>query len=298
MKLFRQLLADAPDDDGLPEHGDGPVKISAEEARRQTRKELFERQKQKIDADMAENLRMSRLRAQMKQEVKFETMVRKIGEGKDMTDSIDKFLTVTDSAEVTKKEALFNDWESSVFDPLQASVNRRIESIDRKSLTKRKNKEFQKFLHASNNPSGVFLDTVFEGDTEPAKATSVKASMGKIRDPVRRSLLKYREETSLGKEKQVSYAPKERDMLNTTQWNDGKIQATPYGHFAHFVGKEHNPTPMQKKITQSDVIFDNFSFPTDGYKSTNVFQGGKRVYSDQGNFHEQIYTQDGPWREK
>lgn len=44
-------------------------------------------------------------------------------------------------------------------------------------------------------------------------------------------------QTSLGKEKQVSYAPKERDMLNTTQWNDGKIQATPYGHFAHFVGK-------------------------------------------------------------
>ena len=35
----------------------------------------------------------------------------------------------------------------------------------------------------------------------------------------------------------VAQKPKERDILDATQWSDGKIQATPYGHFAHFVGK-------------------------------------------------------------
>jgi hypothetical protein len=55
---------------------------------------------------------------------------------------------------------------------------------------------------------------------------------------------------------------------------------------------------MQKKITQSKVVLDNFEYPTDGYNAKEVFGGGKRVYTDKGNFHKPIYPVDGPWREE
>jgi hypothetical protein len=196
MKIFRQLLADAPPDDagGDEEPDDGG--LSAEEARRATRKELFARQQKKQAAELAEALRMSRLKADIKRETEFEGRVRELGDGKPLTDSIDKFLTVTQAAEVTKKEALYTEWESGVFEVLQQSVNRSVDSVNHKELTKRRNEEFQKFLHASNNTSGVFLDTVFEGDAEPAKAVALKTRIKPIRDPVRRSILKHRDEVS------------------------------------------------------------------------------------------------------
>ncbi len=57
-----------------------------------------------------------------------------------------------------------------------------------------------------------------------------------------RNLISVTVQARLGAEGKISLAPKERDMLAATQWNDGKIQATPYGHFAHFEEKvcDHN----------------------------------------------------------
>lgn len=294
MKLFTQLVKDTPD---LRRRRTPPPKsqpLSADEARRQIRNKNFARNRKLQAAQLQETLRTQKLKADQKRESKFENMVTTLENGKGLTDSIDKFLTVTDAAETTKKETLYQNWRSGVFDKLTRSVNQTIESIDRKALSKKKNEDFQKFLDATNNTAGVFLDTVFEGDTEPASAISVKARTGRVKDPVRLSLNKHDEESELAGH--GPSGPKERDILDATQWSDGKIQATPYGHFAHFVGKEHNPTEMQKMMTRSKVEFDAYNYPKNGYpKST--FGPGKKTYSDKGNYSSTIYPRDGPWSE-
>ena len=196
MKLFTQIIADSPDMPRRRVPDAGPKVKSAEEARREIRTENFARMQKIQAARLEETLRTRKIKAEQKLEAKFDGMVKELDHGKDFTDSIDKFLTVTDAAEVTKKETLYQDWETGVFDKLQRSVNQSIENIDRKALNKKKNEDFQKFLDATNNTGGVFLDTVFEGDTEPATAHTVKARTGKVKDPVRLSLNKHNKEVT------------------------------------------------------------------------------------------------------
>jgi len=293
MKIFSQLIRDAPEEARTLKTA-APKPKTAEEARREIREEEFAKLQIRQQQQVEEQLKLAQMRAQQREDAQFQANMTKINDGKTLTDSIDKFLTVTEASELMKKEQLYVDWETDVFATVQHSVNQSMEGVDRKALTKKRNEDFQKFLAASNNPSGVFLDTVFEGDTEPAKAHSLKAKPRINKDPVRKSINKHRREVALNSPTGVSAKPKEREILDPRQWNDGKIQATPYGHFAHFVGKEHNPTEMQKKMTKSDVQFDNYNFPRDGVKVA----GGKRVYSDKGNFHAPLYPRDGPWNEK
>eukprot|EP00750_Incisomonas_marina_P033126 INCI9578.1.p1 GENE.INCI9578.1~~INCI9578.1.p1 ORF type:complete len:337 (+),score=66.88 INCI9578.1:293-1303(+) len=297
MKIFAQLIADAPDESRSRTPAQ-PKPKTAEEARREIREEEFQRMQERQRQQTAEQLKRAQIKAQQRRDAAFEGMVKTLDDGKEMTDSIDQFLTVTEAAEVTKKEQLYVDWETDVFETVQHSVNQSMEQVDRKALAKQRREDFQKFLDAANNTAGgVFLDTVFEGDSEPAKPHSLKAKTGVLaKDPVRKSLLKHQREAALasGNSKKGSRPgrAKHREMLNTSQWSDGKIQATPYGHFAHFMGKEHNPTEMQKKMTKSAVQFDAFSYPTGGYNPPP----GKRVYADKGNFHSPLYPKDGPWK--
>lgn len=295
MKVFRQLVADTPDHPRREIEDPGPKKLTAEEARAIIREENFERMQKVQAARLAETLRNKKIAKDLKREKKFDGMVTELGDGKPFTDSIDKFLTVTEAADTTKKEALYGEWQTGVFDKLQRSVNQTIESVDRKALNKKKNEDFQKFLDATNNTGGVFLETVFDGDTEPASAHSLKARVGKVKDPVRLSLNKHNQESELaGRPK---HAPKERATLDARQWADGKIQATPFGHFAHFVGKEHKPTEMQKMMTKSKVSFDAYNYPTDGH-SKDTFPSGKKTYPDKGNYSSTVYPTNGPWAEK
>jgi hypothetical protein len=296
MKIFSQLIADAPDD-ARPASAEPPKPKTAEEARREIREEEFQRMQERRQQQTAEQLKRVQIKAQQRRDAKFESMVKTLDNGKALTDSIDRFITVTEAAEVTKKEQLYVDWETDVFETVQHSVNQSVESVDYKALAKKRHAEFQKFLDTSNNTAGgVFLNTVFEGDTEPAKPHSLKAKTRPMKDPVRKSLLKHQAEVALTTSTNASpsgrNAPKERETLDTTLWSDGKIQATPYGHFAHFVGKEHNPTEMQKKMTASKVQFDSYDYPTDGYRQ----EGGKRVYTDKANVHATLYPPDGPWK--
>lgn len=290
MKIFSQLIRDAPEDTHTIKAKVQKPKTS-EEARREIRAEEFVKMQARQHQKVEEQLKIARMKAEQREEEKFQNNLEKIKHGKVLTDSIDKFLTVTEAAEMTKKEQLFVDWETGVFETVQDSVNQSIENVDRKELSRKRNEEFQKFLEASNNPSGVFLDTVFEGDTEPAKPHTLRAKTKKMKDPVRKSITKHRQEVSLGSPNKVVHTPKQREILDPRQWNDGKIQGTPYGHFARFVGKEHNPTEMQKKMTKSEVQFDEYSFPKNGYTQ----HGGKRVYNEKGNFHSEIYPKHGPW---
>ena len=189
MKIFTELIADAPDDARSAPQGPPPPK-TAEQARREIREEEFQRIQQRNQQQTADQMKRARINAQQRRDAKFESMVKTLEEGKEMTDSIDRFLTVSEAAEVTKKEQLYLDWETDVFATVQQSVNQGVEQMDYAALAKKRNAEFQKYLDASNNMSGVFLDTVFEGDTEPAKPHSLKARVGMVKDPVRKSILK------------------------------------------------------------------------------------------------------------
>ena len=160
---------------------------------------------------------------------------------------------------------------------------------DRKTLNKRRREEFQKFLDVSNSKGGLFLDTIVD-DYDPLVVNKMvtKSRTAKLFDPTKRIVDKHNEESALLAGTKGKIEPKEREILSAQQWSALKIEATPHGHFAQFIGKEHNPTEMQKKITQSSVVIDHYDYPTDGVK----ISGGLRIFPERNNNHNHDFAED------
>ena len=127
MTIFRDLVKDTPDY-APPRRAKTPTgPKTAEEARREIREEQFALSQTRQKAQLAEQLKRSKQRANLKVNMKYDKLCTELDGGKDMTDSIDNFITVTEAAEVTKKEQLYQDWETGVFEKLQSKVNRSVE---------------------------------------------------------------------------------------------------------------------------------------------------------------------------
>jgi hypothetical protein len=188
-----------------------------------------------------------------------------------------------------KKEKIYTEWESQVFNNIQKAMEKSLEKIDKKTLNKRRREEFQKFLDVSNSKGGLFLDTIVD-DYDPLvvnKMTTVSRTT-KLFDPTKRITDKHNEESALLSGIKGKIAPKEREILEAPQWSALKIEATPHGHFAKFIGKEHKPTEMQKKITKSSVVIDHYKYPTDGVR----VEGGLRIFPERNNNHNHSFAED------
>lgn len=164
-----------------------------------------------------------------------------------------------------------------------------MKKIDHKALNKRRRDEFQKFLDVSNSKGGLFLDTIVD-DYDPliVNKMTTKSRTAKLFDPTKRITDKHNEESALLSGTKGKIDPKERDILDAPQWSAGKIEATPHGHFAKFIGKVHQPTEMQKKITKSSVVIDHYKYPTDGVK----VNGGLRIFPERNNNHNHDFSEE------
>lgn len=218
-----------------------------------------------------------------KQNADFAELLAKLNSGKKMVDSIDQYIALNDDNEHQKLEKMHATWNEDVFKKVQKAVDKGLAVKKQSDVDNLKRKCFQEFLDASNSKGALFLDTILN-DYDPFKMRRELPKMprvGALNDPSRRVLDKHLEETALMSNAPagaLDHKPKTREVLATHDWADGKIQATPHGHFSHMMNKEHEA--VNTKMTSSKVPFEHY----DIYKGkSQEYPKGKRVFVDKGN---------------
>lgn len=223
-----------------------------------------------------------------KQAMQFKRMMAHLRDGKDMVDEIDRYIAQTDRARRQKVSEMHESWTNGVFERIQANVRECVDSISDKDLNAIKRKCFQDFIEAGNTKGALFLDTILD-DYDPFKVRREipkPRKLSSIQNPNRRILDKHAEENALittgGKSGVVSVEkPKMRKILNVKEWGTGKFEATPHGHFAEMMSKDHSAmSPTAHKITASSVPFEHFKY----YRGRcDEYARGKRIFLDKVN---------------
>ena len=142
---------------------------------------------------------------------------------------------------------------------------------------------FQDFLEAGNTKGALFLDTILD-DYDPFKTQKQmpKVTLGKIQDPNRRVLDKHLEEMTSVSSGKIDKNARSRKVLDVREWADGKIEATPHGHFAEMMARDprEHIDPKAHKMTSSDITFNHFDY----HKGRcDEYPRGKRIFLDKVN---------------
>jgi len=61
----------------------------------------------------------------------------------------------------------FDEWNLEVYGKIQGRVAEQLDSVASNELTRRRNKEFQKFLDTTNTKGAIFRDIIIESEYDP-----------------------------------------------------------------------------------------------------------------------------------
>ena len=227
----------------------------------------------------------------VKSDNRFKWLLTDLDKSKECLDGVDKSLELFHETARNKKRHQFEDWNANVHGALQRKIASEIDSMDSKTLNKRKNDDYAKFLDITDRKSCIFLDIIIESEYDPLEPNThvVKTRTATLKDPTHVSAQKDAEEnsmlgasnhdgTSLNKTAHGSKA-KCKDMLPVEQWASGKIEGTPYGSFAKLMTETKEAGEKKLNGTQkSSVIFDHYNYPKDKASVELEMPRGKRIH--------------------
>lgn len=183
-----------------------------------------------------------------------------------------------------KKERLYNEWISKVFQPMQDQLSERINSMSDSEIEEKRRFMFECFLQESNKKAnGLFRDIIIESDYDPlaqaesATVTYARASnkddptknrgTRELADPLVRGLL----QESMEDDRRGKY---KRDFVPVEMWD--RMEATPHGRY----NKKQEKKP---DFNRSHVSMNHYCVPSGAEGLALVRQEnsvkGKRVIS-------------------
>mmetsp|Transcript_28313 Transcript_28313/g.63238 ORF Transcript_28313/g.63238 Transcript_28313/m.63238 type:complete len:316 (-) Transcript_28313:297-1244(-) len=299
--LLEGLVAEVPDAEhgstAKRKDGESPIKTSTQLARAKQKQHLkdledvrnrrYERSRREAhkreteeDRKVRENIALQGLRREKKYQDNFSS----ITEGRDLCSRIKKQQDLEDEAERNKKVQQFQQWNQEVYGKIQGRVAEQLETTTSAQITRRRNKEFDKFLEVTNTKGAIFRDIIIESEYDPLEPNrnSIKVKTGDISDPVSRVLDKQREEVLMLASKEQQRAAKEyhtREVLEVTDWGTGRIESTPHGFFAKMMAKSDRPPPTEPNPTfKSMVHFDHYHHPRNSKAAVDAeFPKGRRT---------------------
>ena len=144
------------------------------------------------------------------------------------------FLEAQKSRDLRKKELLHQDWNKSVFYPIQDAISEVVDKQSSGAIEERRRRHLDEYLKEANCKVGVFRDIVVESDYDPL-ALRVENSMtarlaSPITDPTHQATNLLKENTSPSARKTPEANWKSRVVLDVELW--GSVEATPYAPFA------------------------------------------------------------------
>ncbi|KAJ4460505.1 hypothetical protein PAPYR_3120 [Paratrimastix pyriformis] len=168
-----------------------PLRSTMERDQRlEERRREYERICAEIDVSTQRRLAEER---QKKEENFQRTFARLQSEQRHFLPKIQRFFAERDNADQEKREALYQEWCTDVFTPIQARVQQQLESTDPEELNARKRQLFDAFLEATNRKEGLFRDIIIEQDYDPLawkQGTIRYPQLSPERDPLKREMCK------------------------------------------------------------------------------------------------------------
>eukprot|EP00002_Diphylleia_rotans_P011203 TRINITY_DN221_c0_g3_i1.p1 TRINITY_DN221_c0_g3~~TRINITY_DN221_c0_g3_i1.p1 ORF type:complete len:353 (+),score=72.83 TRINITY_DN221_c0_g3_i1:63-1121(+) len=172
--------------------------------------------------------------------------------------SVDDMLRNREIEQSRKKELLFKEWQSKVYDPLQSQIQTQLDSLP--SI-------FSKNAAKSScaSPKG---ETSSPDSSPPRK---IRYKLHAEDDPTLFSQNKLNAERAMKGDSPVQL-PRLRDTLDPKMWAPGMLEATPYGERSP---KKSDPT-MRSSINQASVCFDDYGSESPRSEGKT----GRKVYPD------------------
>jgi len=245
-----------------------------------------------------------------REEEEFQRNIKSVRNGHQLANEIGKTLAITDEANHNKNRRQFEEWESNVHDRIQSEILNQINSRSYQEINQGRCDDFQKFLDISNAKASLFRDIIIESEYDPLEPNrrSIKARTGLLKDPVKKSLQKAKDESNmvtttsssnqpppssssdplssirhtlnLSKTRQSGLSSTEavtREVLNVEEWATGKIESTPHGVFSKMMSQE--PPDEPNNTYTSDLPFDHYKIARGMEVVMGELPKGKRVFA-------------------
>lgn len=264
---------------------------------------IRQREIAKQNADLVKTLERKQLEKSLKDKAnksdkRFSWLLNDLEKSKEVLDTVDKSLDLFTETQRNKKRHQFEDWNQNVHAPIQQKIAQQVDSIDTKTLNKRKNDDYNKFLDITNRKAAIFLDIIIESEYDPLEPNlhAIKTNTMRLKDATHVSQQKAEEENSMlgpdsakdalpqntsGKRVPIPYSSKSKtkDMLSVELWNAGKIEATPYGSFEKLMVSAPSDKPNKRVSAQkSHGIGDHYDYPRTKEAVEKEMPKGKRIH--------------------
>jgi hypothetical protein len=188
-----------------------------------------------------------------------------------------------------KKERLYSEWSTHVFQPMQDQINEQLAAVPDRAVEEIRREMFQKFLDESNRKAnGLFRDIIIESDYDPLQQSKQvtmrykKVSMAE--DPTKnRATRELGDRMASGLLKlapEDERAKLQRGDVPVEMWD--RMHATPHGRY-----NEVQSGPTKPKFNASSVVLNHFDMPI-GSEGTRVVKEesnarGKRMVASPSN---------------
>jgi len=273
---------------------------------RQHRLEKYWEEAEKHNAEHRRRVKERSDRRKEEQERKFYKMLDDLDREKKLTDKIEEYLDLRDSAAKRDKNQLYKEWCKSVYNPIQRDIQAQLNSVPTSTLEARRRAAFAEYLDTVNRKEGVFRDIIIEHDYDPLKhrKNAFKYNRSKYDkiDPLHKDVTKISREAALIKSlnpdaKQIQHQP--RESLDILLWD--KLDSTPYARYANRETEQRHkrPVPGATAFNGSTVEIDHYNVPKDpDLIKQQYFPGGKMVYDHPRRKDNLLYHHNTPHFEK
>ncbi len=278
--------------------------LTSKEIQQKLLKEQLITKSKQLDEITKANIKNAMQRRIERNEMKFQKYNSSISDTIKTLDVIDKNLQIDYETKKNKVRRQFEDWNSNVHGAIQKNIASKVDSLNSKELNKRKNEDYNKFLDITNRKAAIFRDIIIEAEYDPLEPNrrSIKANVGKLKDPTMIDIQKAEAEGSMlgGRKAKTSLG---KDTLDVKLWAAGKIESTPYGTFAKMMGSngdsEGAPSHPTKgnPTSKSSLFFNDFEFPRTKAAIDAEMPRGKRtfvkkIYASPGRVFSNMSTDD------
>ena len=244
-------------------------RAAREQARLDMKARRFKDMQAQRDAEdrVQKNERMKELHK--KKERTFKYWMSRVNDPKEreMVEKVHNWLDLNEDESKRKLRAMHLDWEENVYGAISNDILRQMEARNPAKTKRRIRQEYQNYIDLTNKKGTIFRDIFVESEYDPnvLNRHTIKANKPEnFDDPTDRVLRKRKEEIGMMSGGWVAKADANggRETLDVEDWATGKIESTPHGFAARFGVPPPTISDMQKKLSRSNVVMDQFHILT------------------------------------
>ena len=192
---------------------------------------------------------------------------------------LERFLSVHESLKASKQKALYNSWESDVFDKCNEQIGAAVNARSARDVSNRRAALMQEYLNVSNKKTfGVFRDIIIEAEYDPLHSHKdhITYNSRVSHDPCKLELRKSAQRDTGTPRAEFQRVPGPEPRLDVAMW--AQLEATPYGRLGKVVPRaEAEPYALANRITT-----DQYHMPTGRAVLLRELPLGKRCFPGAG----------------